>query len=583
MKKGLAIGIIFLFSFSALAQISIGYNTDISDSQISTNDYSKYLYPEFYNCYNAKEKPDYATNQVSIDSQDSINIKTVEINNPDKTIQSSDGPMDSTWSMVCHDLHHTSQSPYSTADNQGYEKWRFRSFDNGSIESSPVIDNNGTIYFGTMGDDCRLYAIYPNGTMKWKYQVGLMIWATPTIAEEGTIYVTSWDDYLYAINPNGTLKWRFNLGGDGISSPSIGEDGTIYCGSTNSKVYAINPNGTLKWTYSTGGWTRCPAIGDDGTIYIGSEDNYLYAFYPNGTVKWRFKAAGVIPGCPSIDIDGTVYIPSGGGYFYALYPANGTMKWKASTGGIVVGASVAISADDTLYVGTDKLRAYYPNNGSIIWSADIGGNLYGTCPAISADGTIYVSADHDGNGGDLVAVNPDGTIKWKEKISNKYARSSPCIGNDGTVYIGSTWENPYTYRWFGCLNAFNYMDPNAPTISEINGLNEGKTKIMYNYSFKSISPLDNDVYYYVDWGDGHYNDWSGPFNSNEQILISHAWNINGTFTIKARCKDSDNLWGPWGEFTVNIKPKIRVTDDVLFNGYLERFQILEKLINFIKI
>jgi outer membrane protein assembly factor BamB len=524
MKKTLALGIIFLFLFSALAPMSIGFNVKI------------------------------------------INKMELQSN------MQSEGPMDSPWSMLCHDLHHTSQSPYSTADNQGYEKWRFRIIDNGSIESSPIIDSNGTIYFGTMGDDTSLYALYPNGTYKWRYSVGLMIWETPAISGYGTIYVVSWDDYLYAINPNGTRKWRFNLGGDGISSPAIGNDGTIYCGSTNSKVYAINPNGTLKWTYKAGGWTSSPAIGDDGIIYIGSEDNYLYAIYPNGSLKWRFKTGGEVWGWSSIASDGTIYIPSFDSYIYALYPNNGTMKWRTNAGGNA--ASVAIASDGTLYVATEKLlRAYYPINGTIKWYVDVGGYNYGTSPAISSDGTIYVSAEYGGSVGYLVAVSPNGIIKWKERISNKYARSSPCIGKDGTVYVGSSWENPYNYFPLSYLFAFNQMDTNAPTIPEINGLNEGKTKTMYNYSFKSVSPLDNDVYYYVDWGDGYFTtNLVGPYSSDETIKITHTWNINGTYTIKARCKDTENLWGPWGFFNVTIKPKSRAIYDFNWLSFLERFR-----------
>ena len=36
------------------------------------------------------------------------------------------------------------------------------------------------------------------------------------------------------------------------SSPAIGSDGTIYVGSDDCKLYAINSNGTLKWSYTTG-------------------------------------------------------------------------------------------------------------------------------------------------------------------------------------------------------------------------------------------------------------------------------------------------------------------------------------------
>src|SRR6056297_2340389 len=68
------------------------------------------------------------------------------------------GPLDSAWPMKCHDNCHTGLSPYSTSDNNGAELWRFKC---SWVEGGPVIDSDGTIYFGdTWG---TLYALYPDG------------------------------------------------------------------------------------------------------------------------------------------------------------------------------------------------------------------------------------------------------------------------------------------------------------------------------------------------------------------------------------------------------------------------------------
>ncbi len=483
-------------------------------------------------------------------------------------------PMDSPWPMKCHDLHHTSRSPFSTVNITGLEKWRFRSEKDGGMESSAVIDNNGIIYFGTMGSDHKLYALYPNGTKKWSYKVGSLIWSTPAIAEDGTIYVTSWDDYLYAVHSNGTLKWRNKLGGDSSCSPAIGDDGTIYCGSTSSFIYAINPNGTLKWRYLTGDWTMSnPAIGSDGTIYIGSYDNYLYALYPNGTLRWRFGTGGDIKGHPSIADDGTIYIPSRSGYLYALYQ-NGTMKWKVSTGNSIIAASAAIASDGTIYVGTEKLRAFYPN-GTLKWSVDVGGDIYGTSPAISVDGIIYVSA-----GKNLVAINPDGTEKWRKELCNLHGRSSPCIGEDGTIYVGSSWNDDHGNK-FGYLHAFGELDPNAPFAPDIDGETSGKIEEEYKYTFTTTDPNGDDVYYWIEWGDGKIKNWIGPYDSGEEITINHTYEEKDTYIIKARAKDTNNLWGPWSEFEVTM-PKTKQSTNRWFIQFLEKhprmFPILRQLL-----
>jgi len=69
------------------------------------------------------------------------NIQVIEKNEVEDlgelTVGSSN-LMDSPWPMYCHDTHHTGQSPYSTADNPGAEKWRF--WTDSYMEDSAVID-----------------------------------------------------------------------------------------------------------------------------------------------------------------------------------------------------------------------------------------------------------------------------------------------------------------------------------------------------------------------------------------------------------------------------------------------------------
>ncbi len=85
---------------------------------------------------------------------------------------------------------------------------------------------------------------------------------------------------FYAINPDGTQKWAFLTIGIVFSSPAIGANGTIYMGSWDMFFHAINPDGTLKWEFLTGGTVNSsPAIGTDGTLYVGSADGNLYAIH----------------------------------------------------------------------------------------------------------------------------------------------------------------------------------------------------------------------------------------------------------------------------------------------------------------
>ena len=483
--------------------------------------------------------------------------------------------MDSAWPMFGHDVVHTCRSPLSTENNSGVELWRVRGDRSSEVCGSAIFDDDGTVYFGTMGSDSSLYALYPNGTRKWRFAADGLLWGTPAISEGGTIYFTTWGGYhyTYAVNPNGTEKWSFQIGGSSTSSPSIAEDGTIYFGSDDKNIYAINSNGTEKWRYTTGDLAAdSPAIGQDSTIYMGSYDYYLYALYPNGTLRWRFYTGGEIKGSASIAPDGMIYVPSFDGYLYALYP-NGTMKWRATTGRSVCAAGVALASDGTIYVGTELLRAYYPN-GTLRWSADVKGDIYGTVPAVSGDGTIYVSA-----GASLVAVNPDGSERWRQTLSDEQVRSSPSIGTNDRVYVGST------YSGWGYLHAFGLIDPNAPVAPWIIGRKKGNIENSYIYSFTSRSPLGNQLYYLIDWGDGTVTDWLGPYKSWETVWMDHSWSTQGTYTITARAKDTDNRWSALGELQVTMPkskevPNTHPLPNWFFEQFPHAFPLLRYLLTF---
>jgi outer membrane protein assembly factor BamB len=511
------------------------------------------------------------------------NIRIFNINNivekseiDSFNVQQLDGPpMNYPWPMYCHDARHTGRSPYSTADNPGLEKWNYKIADS-SYQSSPVIDNEGVIYIGRG----NLYAIYPNGTLKWMYDLPYSSYSTPAIDENGIIYIGTRYDYpknhLYAINTSsGKLEWKFEAE-DIIASPVIGEDGTIYfCDGDNWRIKALFPNGSLKWSYKTGHVIySSPAIGLDSTIYCGSFDNYVYALYSNnGTLKWKYKTGDWVHGSPTVADDGTVYIGSDDKYLYAIKP-DGTLKWRCSIGH--VWGSPAIDENGIIYVGTWEMKFFALNpNGTKKWKFEAPGRIwFGNSPAISDDGIIYFgTTTQDGGKGRFIALNSDGTEHWN--ISYGLIESSPAIGIDGTIYICSSHLD------YGYLHAINELDPNSPSSPEIDGPNSGRTETEYDYTLKSTSPIGNDVYYWIEWGDGDKTEWIGPFSSGEEITVSHTWSEDGTYTIKARAKDTDNLWGPWSEFEVTI-PRTRASSYQWYEWLLERFPLLERLLGLIK-
>lgn len=212
-----------------------------------------------------------------------------------------------------------------------------------------AIAPDGTLYASSDG----LYAIAPDGTLKWKFSPsGAHCASTPAIADDGTIYVGCQDDTLYAVTPTGQKKWDLRMGDDVDSSPAVGADGTIYVGSDDKKLWAIAPDGAPRFTLVTQGPLRSsPAIGADGTIYIGSFDGQLYAAMPNGIVRWTYRTADRIASSPIVDADGVIVFGSEDDRLYALEP-DGRLRWSFQLDGDVDGTPT-LADDGTIFVGAD--------------------------------------------------------------------------------------------------------------------------------------------------------------------------------------------------------------------------------------
>ncbi len=275
----------------------------------------------------------------------------------------------------------------------GTEKWRFEP--NSWVETTPALAADGTIYFGC--NDNKLYALNPNGTLKWKVNVGVgWVHGSPAIDDNGIIYTSSVNGQnICAIYPNGTKKWSYHTFGLVYCSPAIADDGTIYCGSNDFHMYALYPNGTLKWKYETFGYIQsAPAIGDDGTIYFGSWDTYLYALYPNGTLRWKYQTGRIDDSSPAIADDGTIYVGTIGPYsigsVYSFNP-DGAMNWKFETGDEIY-SSPAVDANGVVYIGSQDGFLYALNfDGTLRWKFNTG-DLIDSSPAIGEDGRIYFIA-----------------------------------------------------------------------------------------------------------------------------------------------------------------------------------------------
>ena len=85
---------------------------------------------------------------------------------------------------------------------------------------------------------------------------------------------------------------------------------------------------------------------------------------------------------------------------------------------------------------------------------------------------------------------------------------------------------------------------------------------------------NDDVCYYVDWGDGSTTDWTayqteGQPGYNE----NHTWSKRGSYTIKAKAKDAAGNESEWATLTVTMP----FSYNMPFIHFLPVIQFLERL------
>jgi outer membrane protein assembly factor BamB len=118
--------------------------------------------------------------------------------------------------------------------------------------------------FRGAGVDEHVYAVTPTGNVKWTYHTNGSptstchlnppvhfncneIEGSPVVDPNGAVYVGSHDNFMYALNPNGRLKWRFQAGDWINSSPAIGANGALYFGSRDTNFYALEARENRNW------------------------------------------------------------------------------------------------------------------------------------------------------------------------------------------------------------------------------------------------------------------------------------------------------------------------------------------------
>lgn len=135
----------------------------------------------------------------------------------------------------------------------------------------------------------------------------------------------------------------------------------------------------------------------------------------------------------------------------------------------------------------------------------------------------------------------------------------------------SNWSDPFNI-------VMSQLPPNQPLI---NGPTKGKPLQTYDFTIVATDPENQSLQYFIDWGDGSNTSWIGPYNSSEEITVSHDWDSRNIFSIKAKARDKYKAESDWGLLRVKIpyQPPHFPIITWLLDHLQQYFPLLYKLFN----
>ncbi len=167
-----------------------------------------------------------------------------------------------------------------------------------------------------------------------------------------------------------------------------------------------------------------------------------------------------------------------------------------------------------------------------------------------------------------------------------------CKWDDGTVVGGNYWsdytgedknkdgigDSPYYIRFpdradkYPFMNTYGWLNspPNKPIIT---GPTKGKVGEEHKYVFSATDTNDDEVWYWIEWGDNTVEKWIGPYKSGEEVELSHVWSKTGNYVIKAKAKDISNVESDWATLEISM-PKNRFIKHPVFSRFLDEILLL---------
>ena len=445
-----------------------------------------------------------------------------------------------------------------------------------------AVDFGGTTLSSVGDKDVFVAKLDAAGNWQWAVQAGGSISdLSYAICSDSTdnIYITG----LFMQTANFGSNMLTSYGGADIFIAKLDSSGSWLwaqnAGSTsNDYGYGVAVDGNNN-PYVTGYFYYDAYFGSTMLTSNGRADVFITKLDSSGSWLWAQKGGGTFTDISydiAVDNQGNAYITgkfyedaqfgsinlTGQGFydaFIAKTDSSGTWQWVRHGGSnnSDIGSSIQLDSNGNQYI-----------LGQFTYNATFGPETF---------------RSHGETDMFIAMITPSGGWQWVLQTGgqNEECGYGIAVDDQSNIYITGIF---YQTTYFDNINLSSFGEydvfiakstginqpPDTPTIT---GPAEGTAGETYDYTFQTIDPDGDELYYFIDWDDGTNEEWIGPYTSGEEVIISHTWDEKGTYIIQAKAKDTNDLEGTWGQLVVTMPkstPIIHVILDTILSAFVQK-------------
>lgn len=298
----------------------------------------------------------------------------------------------------------------------GHVLWRFKA-DSYTIRSRPAVGADGTVY--AADTDGHLYALTPGGGLKWIFNSGPGDLEQPvSVGSDGTIYIANLQT-VFAVHPDGSLKWSRNTGALIFAGPTAGPDGNVYGADDDFG----NSSGLGAFVLS--GATGAIIANKPGFSVRLGYNGFEVVFGPPNQWYFATNAAGAVT-------------PAGSLFAFTLGTAN--QLWAQPAEGqprLQPSGNIVLLDGNRIHYGLVD----YSSSSALVWRSmgELAGTVYPGVDAqsqvdVGPDGNVYVGALKSGVGWSLTSLNVNGTFRWRFLDADRIP-TNPAVNAQNTAVL----------------------------------------------------------------------------------------------------------------------------------------------------